>query len=74
MGDPPPVTEVEDQNHIRLLVSIRGGDMRLTLGSDLTIGFNWADAKKVHLFFTESFTFQIIEPKAYIPITRQAGQ
>ncbi len=58
-------------NHT-LLVSIRGGDMRLTLGSDLAIGFNWADAKKVHLFFTESFTFQIIEPKAYIPITRQA--
>lgn len=57
-----------------LLVSIRGGDMLLTLGSDLAIGFNWADAKKVHLFFTESFTFQSIEPKAYIPITWQAGQ
>jgi len=23
MGDPPAVTEVEDQNHIRLLLSIR---------------------------------------------------
>lgn len=54
-----------------LLVSMRGGDLQLTLGNDLAIGFNWADAKKVKLFFTESFTFQVFDGAAFIPIQQQ---
>lgn len=46
------------------LVSTRGGDMTLTLGQDIAIGYNSNDKEKVRLFFTESFTFHVAEPHA----------
>lgn len=48
------------------LVSQRGGDFRLTLGSDLSIGYDNHDGKKVDLFFTESFTFEVLDPDAIV--------
>jgi uncharacterized linocin/CFP29 family protein len=51
------------------LVSRRGGDFRLILGQDITIGYEYHDANKVQLYLTESFTFQVIEPKAVIVFT-----
>ncbi len=48
------------------LVSTRGGDFRLTVGQDLSIGYQSHDHKSVNLYFMESFTFQIIEPAAVI--------
>ncbi len=50
------------------LVSARGGDLRMTLGQDLAIGYKGHDADNVYLYLTESFTFQILEPKAVIAI------
>lgn len=44
------------------LITERGGDFRLTLGSDLSIGYHAHDKDTVELYFTESFTFQIFEP------------
>ncbi|HLR31144.1 MAG TPA: family 1 encapsulin nanocompartment shell protein [Fodinibius sp.] len=46
------------------LVSERGGDFRLTLGQDLSIGYHFHDKETVELYFTESFTFQCFEPQA----------
>jgi uncharacterized linocin/CFP29 family protein len=46
------------------LVRKSGGDFKLTLGSDVAIGYESHDAISVRLFFTESFTFQVLEPKA----------
>ncbi len=46
------------------LVSLRGGDMALDLGLDLSIGFASHNARTVELFFTESFTFSAAEPRA----------
>lgn len=51
-----------------VLLSMRGGDFELTLGSDLAIGYEAHDAKTVRLFITESFTFRVLEPKAAIPL------
>jgi uncharacterized linocin/CFP29 family protein len=51
-----------------LLVSTRGGDFRLLLGNDFSIGYEHHDHKDVTLFLTESFTFQILEPKAAMKI------
>ncbi|MFW5872471.1 MAG: family 1 encapsulin nanocompartment shell protein [bacterium] len=51
-----------------LLVSKRGGDMRMTIGQDLSIGYNSHDTKNVELFLTESFTFQVYEPNSFIVI------
>jgi uncharacterized linocin/CFP29 family protein len=49
-----------------LLVASRGGDFRLTLGQDFSIGYEAHNKQKVQLYFTESFTFQVIDPAALI--------
>ena len=51
------------------LVSARGGDFRLTVGQDTSIGFDSADTEKVKLYFTESFTFRVLEPHAVAILT-----
>ena len=48
------------------LVSERGGDFRLVLGQDLSIGYESHNNKTVQLYFTESFTFQVIDPAAVL--------
>lgn len=52
------------------LVSERGGDFRLTLGQDLSIGYHFHDKDTVELYFTESFTFQCFEPPAVLVFTK----
>lgn len=49
-----------------LLVAARGGDFRLTLGQDFSIGYDSHSGTTVKLYFTESFTFQVIDPAAVI--------
>lgn len=46
------------------LVSERGGDFRMVIGQDVSIGYESHNSKTVQLYFTESFTFQITEPAA----------
>ncbi|AKJ65551.1 family 1 encapsulin nanocompartment shell protein [Kiritimatiella glycovorans] len=48
------------------LVSGRGGDFRLTLGADLSIGYEGHDTESVQLYLTESFTFQVLDPAAAV--------
>jgi uncharacterized linocin/CFP29 family protein len=48
------------------LVSMRGGDFRLTLGQDISIGYEMHTRNAVRLYFTEAFTFQVIDPDAFI--------
>jgi uncharacterized linocin/CFP29 family protein len=48
------------------LVSTRGGDLELVLGQDLAIGYEKSTSEAVTLYFTESFTFRILEPSAVI--------
>ncbi len=49
-----------------LLVSVRGGDFLMTLGQDLSIGYGTHSTKTVGLYFTESFTLQVFEPRAVV--------
>lgn len=51
------------------LLSTRGGDFRLVLGQDLSIGYGSHDSRSVKLFFSESFTFQVVTPEAVILIS-----
>lgn len=51
------------------LVSARGGDFELTLGQDISIGYECTSGGKVNLFMAESFTFRVIEPNAVVPLT-----
>lgn len=46
------------------VVSERGGDFRMTIGQDISVGFDSATTKEIKLYFTESFTFQVLEPNA----------
>lgn len=57
---------VTDEIKGALLVADDEEAFKLTLGQDLAIGYEAHDQKKVHLYFTESFTFQILDPAAVI--------
>lgn len=49
-----------------LLISERGGDFEMTIGQDIAIGYEHHDSKTVQLFFTESFTFRVIDDRALV--------
>ena len=53
------------------VLSGRGGDFILTVGQDFSIGYAGHDTKNVHLYVVESFTFQVLEPKAAVELTLQ---
>ncbi|MCF8398443.1 MAG: bacteriocin family protein [Bacteroidales bacterium] len=48
------------------VVSERGGDFKITLGKDISIGYETHDRNNVQLYFTEAFTFQVIDPAAFV--------
>lgn len=48
------------------LVTGRGEDYKLDLGVDISIGYESHDKNEVQLFFTESFTFRVLEPAAVV--------
>lgn len=51
------------------VLSKRGGDFELTLGIDFTVGFCGFAEKALKFFITELFTFRVLEPRAYTPIS-----
>ena len=55
--------EFEDEAY---MVSTRGGDLELIIGQDLAVGYESHTPSTVRLYFTESFTFRILEPAAVI--------
>jgi uncharacterized linocin/CFP29 family protein len=55
---------VNYSNNNSYLVSEQGGDYELTLGQDISIGYDGHTTEKVKLYLTESFTFQVHSPEA----------
>jgi uncharacterized linocin/CFP29 family protein len=53
-----------------VVVSQRGGDFVFDSGEDISIGYSHHDEEYVHLFFEESFTFRVNEPRAAIVLKR----
>ena len=53
------------------MISSRGGDLELIIGQDLAVGYETHTSEKVKLYFTESFTFRILEPAAVIYYTAE---
>jgi uncharacterized linocin/CFP29 family protein len=41
-------------------------DFELSLGQDISVGFEQQEGQKIRLFMTESFTFRVIEPQAVV--------
>ncbi len=55
------------------VISRRGGDFEMALGQDLSIGYKTHDAHHVELYFTESFTFRVLEPAASVELKLQTN-
>lgn len=51
------------------LLSQRGEDFELVVGQDLSLGYDGREGPKVKFFFAETFTFNVINPEAVIPLT-----
>lgn len=52
-----------------VLVSLRGGDFALTLGKDLSIGFESWTGDTVDLYIEESIALQVLTPNAAVALT-----
>lgn len=63
-----PYLSGESENEA-YMVTQRGGDLELILGQDLAIGYESHSHNKVKLYFTESFTFRVLEPAAVTAFT-----
>jgi uncharacterized linocin/CFP29 family protein len=48
------------------MLSQRGGDLEIILGQDMAVGYESHSPNQVRLYYTESFTFRILEPAAVI--------
>ncbi|ADQ14237.1 family 1 encapsulin nanocompartment shell protein [Halanaerobium hydrogeniformans] len=60
------VVYVPDLANRGLLISERGGDFELTVGQDISLGFEERKGDKVELFFLETFTFRVNGPEAAV--------
>jgi uncharacterized linocin/CFP29 family protein len=57
-----------------VLLSTRGGDFKLSVGQDLSIGYAGRDHEKVHLYLTESFAFRVLERAAAVHLKPARGK
>jgi len=62
---------VNDHCEESFLVSERGGDFELSLGQDISIGYDSHATKKVKLYLTESFTFRVLAPEAVMVLSEE---
>ncbi len=60
---------INHSNTNSYLVTERGGDFELTLGQDMSIGYDSHTNEKVKLYLTESFTFRVLSPEAMSILT-----
>jgi uncharacterized linocin/CFP29 family protein len=51
-----------------VVLTARGGDFRLTVGRDISIGYRSHDDEQVRLFLVESLSFQNLTPEAAVPL------
>lgn len=54
------------------VVSLRGGDFELTVGRDLSIGYQDHTQRAVTLYLEESLTFRVLAPEAAVPLVYAA--
>ena len=51
-----------------VVLSMRGGDFKLTVGEDISIGYLDHTRDAVRLYLQESFTFQVLSAQAAVPL------
>jgi uncharacterized linocin/CFP29 family protein len=47
---------------------LRGGDFELSVGRDLSIGYENHSQDTVRLYLQESLTFRVLSPEAAVPL------
>ncbi len=52
-----------------LLASLRGGDFRLDVGQDVSVGYSIHDSKKVDLYLLSTLAFRVLEGEAAVKLT-----
>ncbi|MGH7882304.1 MAG: family 1 encapsulin nanocompartment shell protein [Candidatus Dormibacteraceae bacterium] len=52
-----------------IVMSLRGGDFSLESGQDLSVGYSYHDARSVHLYIEQSFSFQVLTPEAAVSLS-----
>jgi uncharacterized linocin/CFP29 family protein len=57
-----------------IVVSQRGGDFELTIGQDLSIGYESHTETHVRLYLTETFTFRVLSPEAGVALKYKAAK
>lgn len=55
-----------------ILLSTRGGDFKLVVGEDISIGYAMHDRDNVELYLMESFTFRVLDSAAAIALLPEA--
>lgn len=57
-----------------VVLSQRGGDFELTIGQDVSIGYESHTESKVRLYLTETFVFRVLTPEAGIPLKYKSAK
>ena len=57
-----------------LLLSHRGGDYRLSVGQDLSVGYAGRDKDTAYLYLTESFAFRVLDRAAAVYLRAKRGR
>jgi uncharacterized linocin/CFP29 family protein len=57
-----------------LVISLRGGDFKLTVGQDASIGYLSHDSEKVRLYLEETLTFRSLTPEAVVQLPLAAAR
>jgi uncharacterized linocin/CFP29 family protein len=57
-----------------VVVSQRGGDFELTVGQDLSIGYESHTENRVRLYLTETFVFRVLTPEAGVALKYKSAK
>jgi uncharacterized linocin/CFP29 family protein len=57
-----------------VVLSMRGGDFKITVGQDFSIGYLDHTAATVQLYIEETFTFQVLSPQAAVRLAYQKSK
>ena len=57
-----------------VVLSLRGGDFELTIGSDLSIGYQSHTDKVVRLYLIETMAFRVLTPEAAVALVHKDGK
>jgi uncharacterized linocin/CFP29 family protein len=57
-----------------VVLSLRTGDFKLSIGSDLSIGYQSHTDKAVRLYMVETMAFRVLTPEAAVALVHKDGK